>query len=226
MDDSRLARKILNFDFSDDEKLVRDQAARFLNEQCDRRVARQVLEGKQPYAVQAWKGLGEMGLLATTIPEAYGGADAGYPALCLIAEQLGAHVAATPFSSSVYLATEAILMSGCDEQKQAWLPKLATGEMIGTLAVVEGRGVLTAESIGAQVANGALTGKKLIVPDGTIADTAIVLARGNEGLELCVVDLSHDSVARDVVETVDPTRNSATISFNATPVEPLGDGDG
>lgn len=226
MDDSRLARKILNFDFSDDEKLVRDQAARFLNEQCDRRVARQVLEGEQPYAVQAWKGLGEMGLLATTIPEAYGGADAGYPALCLIAEQLGAHVAATPFSSSVYLATEAILMSGCDEQKQAWLPKLATGEMIGTLAVVEGRGVLTAESIGAQVANGALTGKKLIVPDGTIADTAIVLARGNEGLELCVADLSHDSVARDVVETVDPTRNSATISFNATPVEPLGDGDG
>ena len=89
------------------------------------------------YARGAWNGLVEMGLTGTALPEAYGGVDAGYGTLCLVAQQLGAHVAPTPFSSSVYLASEALLRSGNERQKEEWLPKLAAGEVTGTLAVTE-----------------------------------------------------------------------------------------
>src|SRR3546814_20302372 len=58
--------------------------------------------------------------------------------LCVIAEELGRAVVATPFSSSVYLASEAVKLYGTEKQKEAWLPKLAAGEIIGTVAVSEG----------------------------------------------------------------------------------------
>jgi alkylation response protein AidB-like acyl-CoA dehydrogenase len=213
----------LNFDFSDDEKLVRDQTARFLADQCGPDVVRDVLDGNAPYANGVWQGLAEMGLTATAIPEAYGGVDAGYLTLCLVAEQLGASLAPTPFSSSVYLASEALLRHGTAQQKENWLPKLASGELIGTLAVVETRDGFTAESISATVANGTLTGAKLIVPDGTIADVAIVLAREGAGLSLFLTDLRDDSVTRASVETVDPTRDSASITFSGTDAELVGE---
>ena len=212
----------MNFDFSDDEKLVRDQTARFLTDHCTIDVVRNVLDGNGSHAADVWKGLTEMGLTATAIPAAYGGADAGYLTLCLVAEQLGAHLAPTPFSSSVYLATEALLRHGTNPQKEQWLPRLANGELIGTLAVVESRNALTPESIQATVTDGKLTGTKLIVPDGGIADGAVVLARGEQGLGLYATSLKSDTVSCQAVETVDPTRNSATITFTDAAAELLG----
>jgi acyl-CoA dehydrogenase len=204
----------LNFDFSDDEKLVRDQTARLLADRCSTGVVREVLEGDAAYAADVWKGLVEMGLTGTSVPEAYGGVDAGYLTLCLVAEQLGANLAPTPFSSSVYFATEALLEFGSDAQQEQWLPKLASGELIGTLAVVESSDELTAESVQLAASNGRLTGSKLVVPDGSIADISIVLARdASAGLSMYIADLRTDAVTRNQVETVDPTRDSAGLAF-------------
>jgi acyl-CoA dehydrogenase len=204
----------LNFDFSEDEKLVRDQAARLLDDRCDTGAVRRVLEGETPYATDTWQGLVEMGLTAASIPETYGGVAAGYPTLCLVAEQLGAHVAPTPFSSSVYLASEALLAWGSQAQKEHWLPKLAAGEVIGTLAVVESATELTPDGVQLRAENGRLSGTKLVVPDGNIADICVVVAReGNAGLSMYLTDLRSDSVARQPVDTVDPTRDSARLTF-------------
>lgn len=211
----------MNFDFSEDEKLVADQVQRLLSDHCGTDVVRQVLEGKASMAADAWQGLVAMGLPGTAIPETYGGVEAGYLTLCLVAQQLGAHVAPTPFSSSVYLATEALLQFASDSQKSEWLPKLAAGEITGTLAVNESTEEASANGIDARVSDGQLTGQKLIVADGLTADIAIVLASG-EGLGLYLVDLHHASVQRSAVETVDPTKASATIAFNNTPAELIG----
>ena len=217
----------MNFDFSDDEKMVRDEAARYLRDNCDRASLRSVLEGEAPYAKSVWKGLCDMGLPGTAIPETYGGAGAGYLTLCLVAEQVGKHLAAVPFSSSIYLGAEALLAYGTEDQKQEWLPKLASGESIATFADVETAQVLTPESISVSVQSGKLSGKKLIVPDGAIADVAIVLARsGPESLGLYLVNLKDDSVAISNVASVDPTRNTATVVFDQTPVVALSAGDG
>ena len=217
----------MNFDFSEDEKMVSDEAARFLRDNCDNKAARDVLEGKAPYATSVWRGLCEMGLPATAIPEVYGGAGAGHLTLCLVAQQLGKHLAPVPFSSSVYLAAEALMAFGTDAQKENWLPKLATGEAIGTLAEVESRQTTTPDSIKTSVQSGKITGTKLIVPDGGIADVAIVLARsGPESIGLYLVDLKGDGVSVENVASVDPTRNTATITFAQAPAEALGSGDG
>ena len=213
----------MNFDFSDDEKLVRDQTARMLSDRSPTSAVRRVLEGEAVYSEDVWAGLKEMGLTATAIPEAYGGVAAGYPTLCLVAEQLGAHVAATPFSSSVYLATEALLAFGSEAQKEKCLPGLAAGDAVGTLAVVESGNELTQESIELQASSGQLSGTKLVVPDGNIADFCIVLARDiDAGLSMYLVDLSGDGVTRQAVETVDPTRDSASLTFADCTGELLG----
>ena len=117
----------MNFDFSDEQKQMRDEARKFLAEKCLPKAVRVVLDGKEPYDRELWKGLAEMGFLGVAIPEEFGGAGAGHLELCVIAEEMGRALAPVPFSSTVYLAAEAILLAGSDAQKQKWLPLIASG---------------------------------------------------------------------------------------------------
>jgi alkylation response protein AidB-like acyl-CoA dehydrogenase len=218
----------MNFEFSDDQKQLKDEARRFLEAKCPPKAVRAILEGPEPFDRELWKGLAEMGFLGVVIPEAYGGLGAGYLELCVLAEELGRVLAPVPFSSSVFLATEFLLLAGDDAQKKAWLPKLASGEAIGTFAFVEGNGPGTPRSIRAAVSGGTLTGTKAPVADGDIADFAIVAARTGPGnderaISLFVVDLNGPGVSRETVETIDPTRSHARIEFKAAPAQPLGD---
>ena len=117
----------MNFDFSDDQKQLRDEARRFLTEHSPPKAVRAVLEGKAPYDRELWKGLADMGFLGVAIPEQFGGAGAGHLELCVIAEEMGRALAPVPFASTIYLATEAIMLAGSDAQKAKWLPKIALG---------------------------------------------------------------------------------------------------
>jgi acyl-CoA dehydrogenase len=164
--------------------------------------------------------------------ERYGGLGLGYLELCVLAEELGRALAPVPFSSSVFLATEFLLEAGSDAQKQAWLPKLVAAEAIGCFAFAESGGPVSPKTVQLAAANGRLTGTKIVVADGDIADVAIVAARtapGSDarGVSLFLVDLNGPGVTREVVETIDPTRSHAALTFRDTPAEPLGEtGDG
>jgi len=217
----------MNFDFSDDQKQLRDQARRFLAEKCSPKAVRAVLEGKADYDRDLWKGLAEMGFLGVAIPEEYGGTGAGHLELCVIAEELGRALAPVPFSSTVYLAAEALLLAGSEEQKQKWLPKISSGEAIGTLALFEGTGNPSPSAVKLAVSNGTLTGTKKPVADGAIADFAIVAARtGNSGREtdvsLFLVDLKAGGVTAKPLQNVDPSRQQAELTFASAKAEPLG----
>src|SRR5436309_4670223 len=217
----------MNFDFSDDQKQMRDAARKFLSEKCSPKAVRGVLDGKAPYDKELWKGLAEMGFLGVAIPESYGGAGAGHLELCVIAEEIGRALAPVPFSSTVYLATEALMLAGSDAQKQKWLPKIASGEAIGTLALFEGKGNPQPEAVKLTASNGTLNGVKRPVPDGAIADFAIVAARtGSSGREtdvsLFIVDLKSDGVEVKALTNIDPTRGQAEIAFKNCKAELLG----
>src|SRR3954463_11854231 len=184
----------MNFDFSDEQKQLRDEARKFLAVKCPPKAVRAVLEGKEPYDRGLWKGLAEMGFLGVAIPEQFGGAGAGHLELCVVAEEMGRALAPVPFSSTVYLAAEAIMLAGSDAQKRKWLPLIASGDAIGTLALFEGKGNPSPEAIKLVASGTTLNGVKKPVPDGTIADFAIVAARtGSSGREsdisLFLVDL-------------------------------------
>lgn len=217
----------MNFEFSDDQKQLRDQARRFLAEKCPPKAVRAVLEGKEAYDKALWKGLAEMGFLGVAIPEEFGGTGAGHLELCVIAEEMGRALAPVPFSSTVYLAAEALMLAGSDAQKQKWLPKIASGEAIGTLALFEGTGNPSAKAVKLTAVNGVLNGVKKPVADGAIADFAIVAARtGTSGREtdiaLYLVDLKGGGVEAKTLTNVDPSRNQAELTLTDCKAEPLG----
>src|SRR6476620_4740991 len=167
----------MNFDFSDDQKQMRDAARKFLSEKCAAKAVRAVLDGKASYDMELWKGLAEMGFLGGRRLIKIGGAGAGHLELCVIAEEMGRANAPVPFSSTVYLAAEALLIAGGEAQKQKWLPTIASGEAIGTLALFEGKGNPSPQAIKLAASGGTLNGTKKPVPDGAIADFAVVAAR-------------------------------------------------
>ena len=217
----------MNFEFSDDQKQLRDQARRFLAEKCPPKAVRAVLEGSAGYDKALWSGLAEMGFLGVAIPEEFGGTGAGHLELCVIAEEMGRALAPVPFSSTVYLAAEALMLAGSDAQKQKWLPKIASGEAIGTLALFEGPGNPSPQAIKVAAANGVLNGVKKPVADGAIADFAIVAARvGSSGREtdiaLYLVDLKAGGIEAKTLTNLDPSRNQAELTFKDCKAEPLG----
>jgi acyl-CoA dehydrogenase len=218
----------MNFDFSDDLKMLRDQARKFLTEHSSPKAVRRVLDGEAPYDKALWQAIAEMGWLGASIPEEFGGVGLGYEGLCVLAEELGQALAPVPFSSSVYLASEAILLAGTDAQKHAYLPRLAQGALIGTFALAEGPGNPNPARIKTTISRGKLTGVKLPIADGDIADFAVVAAKDDSGkIALCLVDLTGPGVTRATLKTIDPSRNHATLTFENAAAEPLGaPGDG
>ncbi|GLH80415.1 dehydrogenase [Bradyrhizobium sp. SSBR45G] len=222
----------MNFDFSDDQKQLRDQARKFLAEKCPPKAVRIVLDGKESYDRALWKGFAEMGFLGVAIPEEYGGAGAGHLELCVIAEEVGRALAPVPFSSTVYLAAEALMLAGSDAQKQAWLPRISSGETIGTLALFEGTGNPSPKAIKCEAANGVLNGVKKPVADGAIADLVIVAARTastgrDSDISLFLVDVKAGGVEAKALTNLDPTRGQAELTFTNCKAEPLGAaGDG
>ena len=214
----------MNFDYTDDQKALKEEARRFLTAASPLTVARAVLENHgDGYDTALWGRIVEQGWCGATIPEAYGGLGLGYVELCALAEELGRAVAPVPFASSIYFFAEALKLAGGEEQKSQLLPLVASGELIGTLAVSEGAGVLTDARIAAKVSCGKLSGTKLPVADGMAAARAIVLAKGEDGLSLYLVDLRGEGVTRQAVSNIDPTRGAASISFDGASVEPLGE---
>ncbi len=222
----------MNLDFSDDQKLLQAQLRRFLTERCTSSVVRAVLDGPEPYDRGLYKGLAELSALGAAIPEEYGGVGLGHLELCLLAEELGRVVAPVPVASSIYLAAEFLMQAGSEAQKQAWLPKLAGAEAVGCFAFGERVGRVTPDSIAASVRGGRLSGVKWPVADGDCADFAVVAARsgagkGERAISLFLVDLNGPGVRRETLQSIDPTRSQARITFDGAPAEPLGgEGDG
>jgi alkylation response protein AidB-like acyl-CoA dehydrogenase len=169
-----------------------------------------------------WKGVAEQGWLGAAIPEEHGGLGLGHLELCAIAEELGRVVAPIPFASTVYMLAEAVMLAGDDAQKADILPKIAAGELIGALATSEGPGVLSAGTLKATVSGGKLSGLKIPVTDGDIANLGLVIAKENGRPGLFLVDLGGEGVTREAVKTLDPARDAAKLTFKDAPARRLG----
>jgi acyl-CoA dehydrogenase len=218
----------MNFEFSQDQLLLREQAQRFLGDRNVLRRARQTAESGSAFDADLWQEIAGLGWTAVSIPEEFGGLGLGYLELCVLAEEFGRTLAPLPFSSSIYLASEALLLSGTAEVKASWLPRIAQGAAIGTLAIAETRGAPTPPSIQTSFYRGGLNGSKIAVPDGMAAEFAVVLAKDTDpGLSWVLVDLNAKGVSREPCNVIDPSRPHANITFTGAVGERLGnDGDG
>ena len=218
----------MNFDFSQDQKLLQKSAQAFLKDHASLAGMRKLLDKDADWDATLWNRLAEQGWQGTAIPEEFGGSGFGYLELALLAEELGASLAPVPFSSSVYVVSEAVLHFGTNEQKRKYLPKLASGEAIGAFAWAEGPGMPGASGPLKTRFNGSsVSGTKLPVLDGQAANLALVATSENDALSLVLVDLNAEGIQRSRLDSMDLTRSQSSITFNGVAGERLGAaGDG
>ena len=213
----------MNLDFSDDQKFLKEEARKFLEKEEALARNRSVLESNNKVDEDLWNKIVELGWTGIRIPEKYDGLSLGHLELCVVAEELGRFLAPVPFSSSVYLFTETIINFGSETIKQAILPKLVTGEIVGTLAVTEALMAPSKNNITLSCKDGLLNGKKIAVPDAEIATHAIFIAKTDQGTSLQLVDLSSKGISIEHQENIDESRGYFSISFEDVESELIGD---
>ncbi len=215
----------MNFDFSEDLNQVRAEARAFLAQHAAGS-ARSALNSGNAFDRGLWQEIAKLGWVGAAIPEEYGGSGLGAEGLCVLAEEVGRAVPATPFASSAYLAGQAILRFGSEAQKTRYLPALADGSMVGCFALAEGTGAPREAGVHAILRQDRVSGSKHPVVDGTVADLAVVAVREGAAVTLALVDLTQDAVTRVSLETLDPTRDTARIDFAGAAAEKLPGAEG
>jgi len=217
----------MDFGFSEEQELLRGQARDFLDRQCPTAVVRTLMASERGYDDDMYRRMAELGWTAIPFPEEFGGLGLGMVDLTVVLEEMGRHVAPAPLQSAVGLAGMTLLHGASDEQKKRWLPGLAEGTSVGTVALAESSGRWDAS--GVQLAarrDGAgytLNGEKLYVTDAHVAEWMIVAARtadgtSGDGVSLFVVDTAAPGVTVRVVKSMDQTRRLCTVSLDAVTV--------
>lgn len=201
--------------------MLRDSARNLLEKQCPTTVVRRLMEDERGYDPALWKQMAELGWTGLVIPEEYGGSGLSYIDLVLVLEEMGRVVLPSPFLWTVMVA-EALKRAGSEAQKKTLLPKIATGELIATLAWLEPSAAWDAGSIAmaARTSGGGfrIDGVKLFVNDAQEANCFLVAARtggsGEEGLTLFAIERDRPGIAVNALKTMDQTRRLYEVKFN------------
>jgi alkylation response protein AidB-like acyl-CoA dehydrogenase len=219
----------LNFTFSEEQEELRRTIRRFLDDKSPSTEVRRLMETPDGYDEAVWKQMAqELGLQGLHIPEEYGGQGFTYVELGIVLEEMGRALLCAPFMSTVGIAANAILNAGNDGQKKAFLPGIASGETIATLALGEPDKGWTADDITLEAKGGVLNGTKTYVIDGATANLIIVAARGPgtkgaDGVSLYTVRGDAEGLTRTTLEAIDLTRKLARLEFSNVNGELLGE---
>ena len=206
---------------SEQQQLLQEQVRKLLAERAAPDSMRALVNANQAWDRGLWEALGDLGVLGASIPEAYGGVGLGAIELGVIAEEIGRAVAPVPFFSSICLAAEALMIAGTEEQRRRWLPRLASGQIVGTLAWTEGPTPPSLTMLRATMAGGKLTGRKTPVPDAMIAQICIVVAMADSQPTLVLVELARAGVHLTPLKGIDQLRHQAQIDFTDARAEPM-----
>jgi alkylation response protein AidB-like acyl-CoA dehydrogenase len=174
----------LNFDFTDDQQAIKRTAKDLLADRFKPERVRELAEAKT-YDDEAWKEMCELGWAGIFIDEAHGGQELGTVELIILMEELGYALAPVPFLSNS-AAGLAIQAAGSDEQRERWLPGLASGELRGTVGLLRG-------------------GEARLVPDA--ADADLIVLAGEDG----AVVADRGAAEVDAFEALDATRRFARV---------------
>ena len=217
----------MNFAFSDEQEELRTAVRRFLAEKSPETEVRRLMDTTEGYDPAVWSQMADqLGLQSLTIPEEFGGSGFTYVELLVVLEEMGAALLCAPFFSSVALAANALLTSGDDEAKKSYLPGIASGETIATLAITEDNGKWDFSGIECTATKKGdgwvLNGHKMFVLDGHVANLIIVAARTGKGVSLFAVQGDAPGLTRTPLPTMDQTRKQARLEFADTPAALIG----
>lgn len=213
------------FTLSDEQREFRSAVRAFLEHHSPETEVRRVMESPAGYDPAVWRAMADqLNLQGLAIPEEYGGEGFGYTEMALVLEEMGAALLPGPFFSSAVLAAGVLLQCADSKAKARYLPGIAGGHTIATLALTERSGRWDLDRIETRAESHAggwtLHGTKHFVPDGAVADLLLVVARADAGVGVfCVDDVS--AVDRRAQSTLDPTRVQAVVHLNSVPATRL-----
>ena len=206
----------MDFDFSDEQKMFREEVRKALARACPVSEVRKVLEGQCSWAALAWDALVEQGVTAADVAEEHGGLGLGVLELAVAAEEVGYALAPTPLFTSIGLALEVVRRAGSPMQHAAWMPALAQGATTATVALGL-HGVLPCLG-----ANGTAEGELTAVPDGLSASTIYFRAMAADGaVRWCRATAESPGCERRAQESIDPTRPLAAVKLRQAAVDVL-----
>ncbi|MGY6499935.1 MAG: acyl-CoA dehydrogenase family protein [Acidimicrobiales bacterium] len=207
----------MNFAFSEEQEELRRITKQFLDSKSPETAVREQMETENGFDSAVWNQMGtEMGLQGLIIPEEFGGQGYTYVELMVVLEEMGKRLICAPYFSTVALATNTLLQVGTDDAKKAHLPGIAGGETIATLALTESNGRWDAEGVTLEGGD-TLSGEKMFVIDGHVADLILVVAKTAGGFGIYAVAGDADGLTRTPLATMDQTRKQAKLEFSNTP---------
>jgi alkylation response protein AidB-like acyl-CoA dehydrogenase len=221
----------VNFAFTADQEELRGTLRRFFASKSPVSEVRRLAETADGYDPLVWKQMAEqLGLQGLAIPEQYGGSGFTAVELSIVFEEMGRALVCAPYFSSVGLASQLLLALDDDDAKGRWLPAIADGSLIATVAVTEDDGVWGLDHVGTAATESGgtwtLDGSKMFVVDGHIAGLLLVVARAGDGLAVFAVEGGQPGVTRTSLSVLDVTRKLARVEFRGATARRVGpDGD-
>ena len=222
----------MNFAFTEEQEELRKTVRSFLEAKSPESAVREQMETEAGFDQGVWSQMGDqMGLQGLAIPEEFGGSGFSFVELGIVLEEMGRALLCAPYYATVVLAANTLLQSGDDAAKKEYLPGIASGETIATLAYTEPSGKWDESGITATASksgdNWTINGTKMFVLDGHTAGLLIVAAKTGTGTSLFAVDGNAAGLTRTALSTMDQTRKQAKLEFSDTPGRLIGDdGDG
>jgi len=197
---------------SEEQEMLKTMARDFLTDKLPKTVVKEIEESEAGYSPELWKEIAGLGWMGLAFPEKYGGSDMSFIDLAVLLEEMGRACLPGPYFSTVILGGLTILDAGTDEQKEEYLPKIASGEAIFTLALTEPSASYNASAIEtkatAEKDTYIINGTKLFVPDAHVADYMLVVARSDEkakgegGITIFIVDAKSPGISSTVLKTI------------------------
>ena len=212
---------------------LREAVREFLDAKSPESAVRAAMQTQQRHDPAVWDQMAcQLRLPGLALPSEYGGDGFGLTELEVVLEEMGAALLCSPFFATVVLAAQTLLASGDEAACARYLPGIAAGQTIATLAAAEGNAswdpamvAVRAERVkgdGEAAGGWSLTGKKSFVIDGAIADLVLVVARSTAGPALFAVDRGAPGLRAEPMTTLDPTRAMATLTFYQVPAVLVG----
>src|SRR6516162_7176196 len=212
----------MDFAFSAEQEELRSVVARFLDAECDEATVRRLADSEESYDPKIWRFAGrQLGLQSLAIPEAYGGAGFTFLEEAVVFEEFGRRLCSLPYLATVGLAANALTLAQDAATMARWLPGIAAGETVATVAFTgdEGSWDLTRMTTIATRKDSeySLRGHKSFVLDGQSADLILVTAQAEAGLSLYAVERGAAGLSVQSLSTLDRTRRQARLEFRDTP---------
>ncbi len=212
----------MDFGLSEEQVLLKQTIKRFLDEQCPSTRVRAIMESESGHDAGLWSGLVDLGVAGLMIPGKHGGSELELLDLALAAEELGYAATPGPFLGNA-IGTVALIESDNGKQQDTWLPRIAAGKAIVTIAFGEADSEWDPTKFTTRCTAGKLNGSKPLVPYAAVADALIVAAVDEDGPGLWLVERGAAGVGITALNGVDMTRRVDAVSFQDTPAVKLAD---